>query len=136
MVSERDGRDGAGTMEPAVPEGGRRPTGGTAEETRGGLAAGQRWTAIRKREAVLRILRGESLDFLSRELGVEIYRLEQWRDAALAGMDEGLKSRSGDPLKSELDTAMKRIGELSMENDLLWARVRHPSPLAKRRSRK
>ncbi len=136
MVLERDGRDGDGTMEPAVPEGGRRPTGGTAEDVRGGLGQGQRWTATRKREAVLRILRGESLDFLSRELGVEIYRLEQWREAALAGIDEGLKSRSGDPLKAELDTAMKRIGELSMENDLLWARVRHPGPLAKRRSRK
>ena len=136
MVLERDGKDVAGAMEPAVPEGGRRPTGGTAEDVRGGLSTGQRWTAARKREVVLRLFRGEPLDQLSRELGVEIYRLEQWRDAALSGMDEGLKSRNGDPLKAELDTAMKRIGELTMENELLWARVRRPGPLAKRRSKK
>ena len=89
-------------------EGGRRPTGvppGGAGE--GALAQGQRWTAPRKREVVLRIFRGEPLDLLSRELGVEIYRLEKWRDAALAGMEEALKARNGDPLQGELDNAMK-----------------------------
>lgn len=38
----------------------------------GPLAPGQRWTVTKKREVVLRIFRGESLDSLSRELGVEI----------------------------------------------------------------
>jgi hypothetical protein len=90
------------------------------------LAQGQRWTAARKREVVLRIFRGESLEFLSRELSVELYRLEKWRDAALAGMEEALKARNGDPLQAELDTAMQRIGDLTMENELLWARVRRP----------
>lgn len=41
------------------------------------LAPGQRWTVARKREVVLRLLRGESAEMLSRELGVEIYRLER-----------------------------------------------------------
>ena len=123
-------------VETMGPEGGRRPNGGTTVECSGPLMKGQRWTSSRKREVVLRILRGEPLNVLSRELGVEIYRLEQWRDAALAGMDEGLKSRIGDPLQAELDSAMKRIGELTMETELLWARVRHPGPLAKRRSKK
>ena len=49
----------------------------------GPLGPGQRWTAARKREVVLRLLRGESLDGLSRELGVEVYRLEKWREKAL-----------------------------------------------------
>ena len=40
----------------------------------------QRWSAVRKREIVLRLLRGESLDAVSREIGVEVYRLERWRD--------------------------------------------------------
>ena len=69
-------------------------------------------------------------------LGSRSIGLSKWRDAALAGMDEGLKSRIGDPLQAELDSAMKRIGELTMETELLWARVRHPGPLAKRRSKK
>ena len=84
---------------------------------------------------VLRIFRGEPLELLSRELGVELYRLEKWRDAALAGMEEALKARNGDPLKAELDHAMQRLGELTMENELLWARGRRPGPLTPRRSK-
>jgi transposase len=118
-------------------EGGRRPpgvssTGGAAQA----LAPGQRWSVARKREVVLRILRGESIDALSRELGVEIYRLERWREDALSGIDNGLKKRKNKPIKGELSEAIRRIGELTMENELLWKRVRTPGPLAKRRSKK
>ena len=45
----------------------------------GALAPGQRWSASRKRDVVLRLLRGESLDAVSREVGVEVYRLEAWK---------------------------------------------------------
>ena len=76
----------------------------------------QRWSAARKREIVLRLLRGESLDMISREIGIEPYRLERWRDKALAAMDASLKERSDDdPLQAGLDAAHKRVGELSME---------------------
>ena len=102
----------------------------------GPLAEGQRWSAGRKREVVLRLLRGESVDALSRELSVEIYRLEQWRERALSGIDAALKERQGDPVQAELSQAMRRIGELAMENELLWECVRKPGPLAKRRSSK
>ena len=119
-------------------EGGRRPPGVPAAGAAAGgpLAPGQRWTVARKREAALRVLRGEPLALLSRELGVEICRLEERRDAALAGIDEALKCRNVDPLKAEYDVPMKRVGELSMENELVWQRVRRPSPLAERRSKK
>ena len=63
----------------------------------GPLLPGQRWSLARKREVALRLLRGERIDVLSRELGVEIYRLESWRDRALAGMDAGLKGARGRP---------------------------------------
>jgi hypothetical protein len=75
------------------------------------------------------ILCGESLDSLSRELGEEIYRLEKWRDAALGGIDVALKSRNEYPQKAEYDSARKRVGELTMENELLWQRVRRPVEL-------
>ncbi len=39
-------------------------------------------------------------------------------------MDAGLKTRKDDPLQAELDAAMKRIGELTMENELLYKRCR------------
>lgn len=118
-------------------EGARRATGVGAGG--GALAPGQRWSAGRKREVVLRVLRGESLDALSRELGVEIYRLEQWRDKALAGLEAGLKDHQDDPLSHELDAAKRHIGELSMEIELLRTRARALEtnrPLATRRSRR
>lgn len=85
----------------------------------GALGANERWSARRKREVVLRLLRGEPLDAVSRETGVEVYRLERWREKALAGIDEALRDRTGDPLQTELDKAMRHIGELSMENELM-----------------
>jgi transposase len=115
------------------------PKGDRRARRRRALAPGQRWTAGRKRDVVLRLLQGESLDGLSRELGVEIYRLEQWRDKALAGIDAGLKDRDDDPLTHELDAAKRHIGELSMENELLRERSRAAEgrlPLATRRLRR
>ena len=122
--------------EAGVTEGGRRPTGVAPADrvATGGLAPGQRWSVARKREVVLRLLRGESVEAISRELGIEIYRLEQWRDKGLSGIDAALKQRESDPVMAELGAAMKRIGELTMQNELLWQRVRKPGPLAKRRS--
>lgn len=107
--------------------------------TGGGLKPGQRWTVTRKREVVLRMLRGEAVERLSRELGVEVYRLEQWRDKALAGIDASLKERDGDPLAVELDGAMRRIGELTMARELLEKKIdslEGNRPLAMRRSRR
>jgi len=96
-----------------------------AADLGGPLGPGQRWSARRKREVVLRLLRGESLEALSRELGVELYRLEQWRERALTGLEGVLKDRDEDhPVHAELDAAKRHIGELSMENELLRARCR------------
>src|ERR1035437_1994620 len=89
----------------------------------GGLAPGQRWSVGRKRDVVLRLLRGESTESLSRELGVPSYRLERWRERALSGIDGSLREREGDAGSEELAAAMKRIGELTMENEVLRARV-------------
>jgi transposase len=95
----------------------------------------KRWSAGRKKEIVLRLLRGESVDALSREVGVEIYRLEQWREQALSALDAGLRERGGDPLVRRLDEANRRIGELVMEVEILQkARVLQSRPLVGRRS--
>lgn len=97
----------------------------------GPLGPKERWSVRRKREVVLRLMRGEPVDTLSRELGVEIYRLEQWREKALLGIDEALRDRTGDPLEVELDAAKRHIGELSMENELLRRErdLRRPLPV-------
>jgi len=96
----------------------------------GPLGPNERWSLRRKREVVLRLLRGEPMDALSRELGVETYRLEQWREKAVLGIDEALRDRTGDPLQAELDVAKRHIGELSMENEVLRRErdLRRPFP--------
>ena len=86
----------------------------------GPLGLGQRWTVARKREVVLRLLRDEPVHLLSRQLGVEIFRLEQWREKAIGGIDASLQATQGRfRCRRELDSAMKRIGELTMQVELL-----------------
>ena len=80
-------------------------------------------------------MRGESAELLSREVGVPIYKLEQWRRKADAALEGALKERETDAAAGELSAAMQRISELSMENELLRARIGKPGPLARRRSR-
>ena len=99
------------------------------------LAPGQRWSVARKREVVLRLMRGESAELLSRELGLPVFKLEQWRQKAEAALEGALKEREADPADGQLAAAMQRIGELSMENELLRARMGRPGPLARRRPR-
>ncbi len=117
---------------PGAPQGARRATEGAP----GAAAASvpKRWSANRKKEAVLRLLRGEPLEALSRELGVELYRLEAWREQALAGMDAGLKERHNDPLEDKLAEATRRIGELVMENEILRREREVRRPLGRKRS--
>src|SRR5881227_3181262 len=131
------------TEGPVGSEGGRSPSalstgqsGAVAGSAAGGpLTPGQRWSVGRKREVVLRLLRGEAAEDLSRELGVPLYKLEHWRQKAEAALDGALKERETDAVSGELATAMQRIGELSMENELLRSRIERPCPLVRRRSR-
>ena len=69
MVRSRDVVQAEGS---ARTEGARRATGVRADGAAAGagsLAPGQRWSASRKRDVVLRLLRGASLEALSREAG-------------------------------------------------------------------
>jgi transposase len=138
-IERKDAGDG-----PVVSEGGHRPsalstgqvgTTSPAAAKAGPLAPGQRWSAVRKREVALRLLRGESVELLSRELGLPTFRLEQWRRKADAALDGALKEREADPADGELAAALRRIGELSMEVELLRSGIERPGPLGRRRSR-
>jgi transposase len=96
----------------------------------------QRWGKRRKMEVVMRLFQGESLDDVSRAVGVEISRLEKWKEKALRGLEEGLREREGDPIQAALDDANRRIGELSMENELLREKARRTPGFLSGRSRK
>ena len=118
----------------AVAEGARRATGGTAGRGRGG-----RFSVGRKTEAVKRLLRGEDLETVSRDLGVTAARVSQWRDRFLAGGEANLKSREPDVRDETNQRLQAKIGELLMENELLYAKVDEleaDSPLARRRSKR
>ena len=97
-----------------------------------------RWSARRKQEVVLRMLRGEDLDALSRELGVTAGAIARWRDQFLAGGQAAVKSRPADERDDELRRLRAKIGELTMENELLRERARRAEgdgPFGRWRSR-
>ena len=123
-------RKDAGGVALGSPEGARSATGGEPSAA----AEVRRWSAARKKEVVLRLLRGEAVDAVSREVSVPIYKLERWRDRALAGIDVGLKERENDPVERQLDEAKRRIGELIMEVEILRKERRAKHPLVGRRS--
>jgi transposase-like protein len=58
----------------------------------------RRWSAGKKMDAVLRLLRGESLEELSRELQVEAHRLAAWRDNFLEGGQGRRQGPAGRPV--------------------------------------
>lgn len=101
----------------------------------GGWAPWQRWSVAHKRGVVLRLMHGELVGLLARELGVSRYRLERWWERAQAAIDAALKERETDAESTELAVAMQRIGELAMENELLLARIGQFGPLTRRGSR-
>ena len=87
----------------------------------------------------LRILRGEDLELVSRELGVTAADLSGWRDSFLAAGAASLKSRLEDGRDRELRAMKERIGDLTMANELLEAkidRMEAGTPFARRRSRR
>ncbi len=98
-----------------------------------------RWSSRRKTEVVLRILRGEALDALSRELRVTAATLAQWRDQFLAAGQAGVRSRPTGVRDEDLARLRAKIGELTMENELLRERAERAEaghPFGSRRSRR
>ena len=77
----------------------------------------ERWSIQRKAELVLRLLRGEALDAVSRESQVPAHELESWKRIFLEQGSRGLKTRS-EPEERELTLARAKIGELMMRLEL------------------
>src|SRR5690348_8578064 len=99
----------------------------------------RRVSAGRKREAVLRPLRGEDPELVSRELGVTAAELTGWRDTFLPAGEVSLKSRPADARDADIGRPKEKVGELTMANELLGAkigRLEAGRPLARRRSRR
>ncbi len=88
----------------------------------------KRFSAGRKKEVVLRLLRGESLEDVSREVGRPAYELAEWRDRALEALEASLRSRSSTPeveaLEEEKRRLQTKLGEVTMSNELLEERIK------------
>src|SRR5919199_2219492 len=79
----------------------------------------QRFSAHQKTEVVLRLLRGEALDLLSRELGIPAARLATWREAFLDAGQEAMKKTPLDSRDRALGRLREKLGESTMEIELL-----------------
>lgn len=113
------------------------------EEAGGDKSAGgpppQRFSAKRKLRAVNRLLRGEPLELVARELNVTAARLSEWRDRGLLAAEAALKERERDDRDDEIARLKGKVGEMTMETELLRekiARLEAGAPLARRRSRR
>ena len=96
-------------------------------------------SAKRKQSAVLRLLRGEDLELVSRELGVTAAELTVRRDAFLSAGEASLKTRPADGRDLEIGRLKAKVGDLTMANELLEVKIEHLEagrPLARRRSRR
>ncbi len=103
-----------------------------------GFGRGGRMSRQRKTAAVLRLLRGEDLETVSRSLGVTAATLTAWRDAFLAAGEAALASRPGDSEELESQRLKAKLGEVMIERDLLHEKIallEAGSPLGRRRQR-
>ncbi len=133
MDDENDLKSGA--PEASAPPARAHHAGGGGAE----VGPGKRFSARKKLAAVQRLLRGESLEALSRELNLPAHRLSEWRDRAWLAAEGALKERERDARDEEIERLKAKVGEITMANELLYAkidRLEAGRPLAGRRSRR
>ncbi len=103
-----------------------------------GLGRGGRMSRQRKRDAVLRLLRGEDLGLVPRALGITAATLSGWRDVFLAGGEAALATKPTDGKDLELARLKAKLGEVVLERELVAEKIailEAGRPLARRRSR-
>ncbi len=122
-------------------ETGKERPGAAERPSKSGAAApgrGGRMSRQRKTAAVLRLLRGEDLETVSRSLGVTAATLTTWRDAFLAAGEAALVTRPATGEALENDRLKAKLGEVMIERDLLHEKIailESGRPLARRRPR-
>lgn len=84
----------------------------TTDAGAAGPGRGGRMSRQRKRDAVLRLLRGEDLELVSRALGVTAATLSGWRDAFLAAGEASLAPRSDDGEALGSERLKAKLGEI------------------------
>jgi len=99
----------------------------------------KRYSVQRKMEVVARLLRGEPLELVARETNISVAKLTEWRERALAGAATALKERERDERDDEIARLKSKVGEITMDNELLQSRIaamEGKHPLVRRRLRR
>ena len=112
-------------MDDQTNQGEARP-GETAQARESGAAAlgrGGRMSRQRKSAAVLRLLRGEDLETVSRGLGVTAATLSGWREAFLAAGEAALTTRTATVEELESERLKAKLGAALIERDLLNEKI-------------
>ena len=117
----------------------RSPKAGAGAPSGGDNNGPKRFSVQRKMAIVARLLRGEPLDLVARQTNVSVARLSEWRHRALAGAATAWKERERDDRDDEIARLKSKVGEITMDNELLNAKIaalEGKRPLAHRRSRR
>jgi len=78
-----------------------------------------RFSLQRKTDAVMRVLRGELIDIVSREFGVSASTLSQWRDEFIEGGKQNLKSRGPDSAEAQESKFRNIIADQAVDLEIL-----------------
>ena len=102
-----------------------RPDAAARARELGATALGRdgRMSRQRKTAAVLRLLRGEDLETVSRELGVTAATLTGWHDGFLAGGEAALMTRAATGEELESERLKAKLGAALIERDLLNEKI-------------
>lgn len=103
------------------------------------LSKHKRWNASRKTEVALALLKGESLEEVSRMTGQPAHVLTGWKAAFLQGGQatfQAGESAKEKALEAENTSLKTKVGALVMDNDLLYEKIHRledgvPLPLRK-----
>ena len=126
---------------------GRKPEGTPERSPKAGAGVpsgvdvnGPKRNSVRRKLAVVaRLLRGEPLELVARETNVTVAKLTEWRDRALSWAATSLKERERDDRDDEIARLKSKVGEITMDNELLYAKIaamEGKRPFAHRRSRR
>ena len=103
------------------------------------LSASTCFSIRRWRSLAFKCLAAHRLELVARETNVSIARLTEWRDRAFAGAATALKERERDDRDDEIARLKSKVGEITMDNELLCAKIaalEGKRPLDQRRPRR
>jgi len=126
---------------------GRKPDGAPERSAKAGEGAPsgvdangpKRFSVQRKMSVVVATVARRAAGSCGRDTNVSVGKLTEWRERALEGAASALKERERDDRDDEIARLKSKVGEITMDNELLYAKIaamEGKRPLARRRPRR